>query len=235
MSCGRAYDANFSFVFHLLESDQSSSLKQTFHDFAIDSSRMNMSSPDGTTPKKGKRMSFGRLLGSKRDKEPVHSRDHSDTLGPPTGASDSAYASSENEPKGSLSRSDTIPVENTGQFKGVSSDRKLGLNQGTGDVVDSDTGQVVSTVTTTTTTVSHTSSEREVVLTLECVDHNDHHTNRQRWEAIRGSLNIGRRPGKGQYSRDASRLYTTTWRCWQERKHQPTSFTNASAVATTAG
>lgn len=112
-----------------------------------------MSTTEGT-PKKGKRMSFGRFLGKSKEKEPLHTRNPSDTVGPPTGASDSAYASSENEPKPSLTKSsETVPVENTGQFKGVSSDRNLNLNRGTGDVVDSDTGQVVSTVTTTTTTV----------------------------------------------------------------------------------
>lgn len=105
-----------------------------------------MSSPEG---KKGKRMSFSRLLGNKKEKEAQHSRNPSEGLGPPTGASDSAYASSENEPKPSLT-----PVENTGQIKGVSSDRNLGLNKGTGDIVDTESGQVVSTVTTTTTTVS---------------------------------------------------------------------------------
>lgn len=113
-----------------------------------------MSDPEGTS-RKGKRMSFSRLLGNKKDKEPQHSRNASEGLSPPTATSDSAYASSENDMKNSRTRSEeTVPVENTGQFKGVSSDRPLGLNKGTGDVVDADTGQVVSTVTTTTTTVS---------------------------------------------------------------------------------
>lgn len=101
-------------------------------------------------------MSFSRLLGNKKERETGghHSRNPSEGPGPSIGASDSAYASSENEPKTSLNKSsETVPVENTGQFKGVSSDRNLGLNKGTGDVVDSDTGQVLSTVTTTTTTV----------------------------------------------------------------------------------
>lgn len=107
-----------------------------------------MSSPEG---RKGKRLSISRLLGNKKEKEAQHSRNPSEGLGPPTAASDSAYASSENEPKTSLT-----PVENTGQISGVSSDRNLGLNKGTGDIVDTESGQVVSTVTTTTTTVSET-------------------------------------------------------------------------------
>jgi len=102
---------------------------------------------------------MGRLFGKKKDKE--EEKDHSrhnhhnsenSGLGPPTFASDSAYASSENEPKPSLTKSsDTVPMENTGQIQGVSGDRNLAMNKNTGDVIDEDTGKVVTTTTTTTT------------------------------------------------------------------------------------
>ena len=63
---------------------------------------------------------------------------------------DSAYASSENEPKTSnVKSSDVVSFENTGQISGVNKDRPLTLNKNTGDVQDEDTGEVVSTVTTT--------------------------------------------------------------------------------------
>lgn len=91
-----------------------------------------------TATEKKRRLSLGKMFG-RRDK-------HNSTEAPSSHsnvASDSAYASSENNE----------PVKNTGQFEGVSSDRNLTLNKNTGDVRDEDTGEVVSTVTTTTTTV----------------------------------------------------------------------------------
>lgn len=72
--------------------------------------------------------------------------------------SDSAYASS--EPPSSTSEQNFVPVENNGQIQNVSSDRNLEMNQSTGDVMDKDTGEVVSTVTTTTTTTTTTMTKR---------------------------------------------------------------------------
>lgn len=113
-----------------------------------------------TGANKAKRGSMGRLFGRKKDKdkeeEPQHGKPHhasdNSNLGPPTFTSDSAYASSENEPKASMTKSsDTVPMENTGQISGVSGDRNLAMNKNTGDVIDEDTGKVVTTTTTTTT------------------------------------------------------------------------------------
>lgn len=64
---------------------------------------------------------------------------------------DSAYASSEGE---SRAKMPNLPMDNPGNIQGVSSDRNLEVNQSNGDVVDRDTGEVVSTVTTTTTTTT---------------------------------------------------------------------------------
>ena len=96
------------------------------------------------------RISFGRILGtSKKDKEPQLVRNSSEAQqsGGSSNFADSTYASSDNE---------RVPVENTGQFSGVSGDKNLSVNKGTGDVVDNETGEVVSTVTTTTTTTTTT-------------------------------------------------------------------------------
>ncbi|KAI5361727.1 hypothetical protein Slin14017_G084600 [Septoria linicola] len=74
---------------------------------------------------------------------------------------DSAYASSDAP---SNSRSDMsnniVPVHNDGQIEGVAKDRNLAVNETTGDVLDEDTGEIVSTVTTTTTTTTTTTLVR---------------------------------------------------------------------------
>ena len=89
------------------------------------------------------------MFGGKKDKD---SQPSSSEVQPSlnSNVADSAYASSENEPRSK--NSDVVPMENTGQIQGVSGDRRLGVNKSTGDVMDTDTGEVVSTVTTTTTT-----------------------------------------------------------------------------------
>lgn len=72
---------------------------------------------------------------------------------------DSAYASSE-PPSTHNSEANIVPVENRGQIENVSADRNLALNKSTGDVLDRDTGAVVSTVTTTTTTTTTTTMKK---------------------------------------------------------------------------
>jgi hypothetical protein len=101
------------------------------------------------TDKQRRRLSLGKLLG-KRDKEPQH---HPSNSTQPSGG-DSAYASSENEPKASTSTPDVVPIKNDGAIPGIGEDRNLNYNQKTGDVTDEETGEVVSTVTTTTTTTT---------------------------------------------------------------------------------
>ncbi|KAF2484856.1 hypothetical protein BDY17DRAFT_292502 [Neohortaea acidophila] len=93
----------------------------------------------------------GKLFG-KKDKEPAGASEYRTSSN--SNMADSAYASSEGERKPYSPGADTMPMENTGQFQGVSSDRSLTLNKSTGDVMDDDTGEVVSTVTTTTTTTT---------------------------------------------------------------------------------
>ena len=99
---------------------------------------------------------LSRMFGGhgKKEKEPQGSPTGPSDIQPSStsNVADSAYASSENEPRGKSS--DVVPMENTGQFSGVSSDRKLNVNRTTGDVVDEESGVVVSTVTTTTTTTT---------------------------------------------------------------------------------
>ena len=98
---------------------------------------------------KKRRLSFGRMFG-KRDKDSHNSQNTSDVQPSSTSnVADSAYASSENERKPS---SDMVHMKNDGQFDGVNANRNLAMNKTTGDVMDEDTGEVVSTVTTTTTT-----------------------------------------------------------------------------------
>lgn len=69
----------------------------------------------------------------------LHARKKSS--GEATSFHDSAYASSENK----LS-DDVTPFENTGQIPGVAQDRNLVLDRGTGEIVDEDNGEVVTTV-----------------------------------------------------------------------------------------
>lgn len=102
---------------------------------------MTMATPD---KKKGK---LSRMFGGSRDPQAPSSTNEVQPSST-SNVADSAYASSENETKGR--RSDLTPMENTGQYSNVSSDKNLAMNQRTGEVVDQDDGSVV----TTTTTVS---------------------------------------------------------------------------------
>lgn len=97
---------------------------------------------------KQRRLSFGKLLGRK-DKDSSHKHHSSEAPSSTSNVADSAYASSENNES-------MVPVKNTGQIEGVSSSRNLALNKNTGDVLDEETGEVLSTVTTTTTTTTTT-------------------------------------------------------------------------------
>ncbi|KAK4896471.1 hypothetical protein LTR27_005687 [Elasticomyces elasticus] len=75
---------------------------------------------------------------------------------------DSAYASSSNNPSDISTHTSSpesrhanmVSIENNGQISGVDGSRHLQLNQRTGEVLDEDTGEVVTTVTTTTTTTT---------------------------------------------------------------------------------
>ncbi|KAK5714316.1 hypothetical protein LTR17_017247 [Elasticomyces elasticus] len=75
---------------------------------------------------------------------------------------DSAYASSSNNPSDISTHTaspesrhaNMVSIENNGQISGVDGSRHLQLNQRTGEVLDEDTGEVVTTVTTTTTTTT---------------------------------------------------------------------------------
>ncbi|KAK1081634.1 hypothetical protein LTR33_004516 [Friedmanniomyces endolithicus] len=49
-----------------------------------------------------------------------------------------------------------VSIENNGQISGVDGSRHLQLDQNTGEVMDEDTGEVVTTITTTTTTTTTT-------------------------------------------------------------------------------
>jgi len=110
-----------------------------------------------TTPdkKKGK---LSRMFGGKD----THDQSSPSDVQPSSTSNiaDSAYSSSENDHRSKNSNSDYTHLENTGQIQGVSEDRKLAVNKGTGDVVDEDSGEVVSTVTTTTTTTTTTTSRK---------------------------------------------------------------------------
>ncbi|KAK5722837.1 hypothetical protein LTR17_014223 [Elasticomyces elasticus] len=73
---------------------------------------------------------------------------------------DSAYASSDPASVSTHTSSpesrhaNMVSIENNGQISGVDGSRHLQLNQKTGEVLDEDTGEVVTTVTTTTTTTT---------------------------------------------------------------------------------
>lgn len=69
---------------------------------------------------------------------------------------DSGYATSEG--RSNLDNDNVVPMENHGQIRGVSSGRNLAVNESNGDVMDGDTGEIISTVTTTTTTTTTTRS-----------------------------------------------------------------------------
>ncbi|GIZ37870.1 hypothetical protein CKM354_000130100 [Cercospora kikuchii] len=85
------------------------------------------------------------------------------TTSPMSGAvHDSAYASSEapSNSRSSNSNNNIVSVQNDGQIEGVNKNRNLAVNKATGDVLDEDTGEIVSTVTTTTTTTTTTTLVR---------------------------------------------------------------------------
>jgi len=119
-----------------------------------------------TAPQKKRRLSnlFGRKKETSVSPGPVnaanasHEHQPSVSTGNTTNMGDSAYASSDNPSSKRNSRAENqfIPVENNGRYDGVSQDRNLTLNKNTGDIVDDDTGDVVTTVTTTTTTTTTT-------------------------------------------------------------------------------
>ena len=108
-----------------------------------------------TTPQKKRRLS--NLFGRKKEAStsPVNagaSHEHQPSMSTTGNASsgnigDSAYASSDNPSSKRNSRADNnfVAVENGGRFDGVSQDRNLTLNKNTGDIVDDDTGDVVTT------------------------------------------------------------------------------------------
>lgn len=110
------------------------------------------------------------MFGSKRDRVQPDSQSQ---LAPDNGSmqqhrfsngdtADSAYASSA-QTAPSQSHLDLTPFENTGQIQGVNSDRHLAVNKANGDVVDQNSGQVVTTTTTTTTTtITKPNGEQQV-------------------------------------------------------------------------
>lgn len=97
--------------------------------------------------KKGSR--FSRLLGTKRDKSPDQ---------PPTFPPDSAYASSDGPTPSAAGKStpEIVPAEKNSEIANIDKDRNLGLKPSTGEVLDRDTGEIVTVVTTTTTTTTTT-------------------------------------------------------------------------------
>lgn len=117
------------------------------------------------TPQKKRRLS--NLFGRKTEApvSPVNanaSNEHQPSVSTgKTNTGDSAYASSDNPSSKRNSRADNqyIPVENNGRYDGVSQDRNLAMNKNTGDIVDDDTGEQVTTVTTTTTTTTTTTAK----------------------------------------------------------------------------
>ena len=160
--------------------------------------------------KKKHRLSFGRILGGKKDEDSQHSHNSSEVQpSNSSGVADSAYASSENEPRGSNSKGpDVVSYENTGQISGVSSDRNLTMNQKTGDVMDEATGEVVSTVT-----YVYPDSQRRLRHALIAINrqnnyhynNNDYYEDRQGWEEGDRSNHSARCAG---CSRDAGRQPT---------------------------
>ncbi|TKA82551.1 hypothetical protein B0A55_02280 [Friedmanniomyces simplex] len=116
-----------------------------------------------TDDKKKNRISA--IFGSKKSREDMDGRP---SLSPAPGANgnsvDSAYASSDPPSQHTAStrtspefrHANMVSIENNGQISGVDGSRHLQLNQNTGEVLDEDTGEVVTTVTTTTTTTTTT-------------------------------------------------------------------------------
>jgi hypothetical protein len=100
--------------------------------------------------KSEKKNRLSRLLG-KREKSP----------NPMAIDPDSAYESSETpsaEPFKDTANStpDTVPVEKNSEMANIDQDRNLVVRPATGEVLDRDTGEVVTVVTTTTTTTTTT-------------------------------------------------------------------------------
>merc|ERR1712230_196294 len=101
----------------------------------------------GQPEEKKKHRGLGRLLG-KRDKTPER----------PDHLPDSAYGSSEaNSADGAVagrSTPDMVSAEKNSEIANIDQDRNLALRPSTGEVLDEDTGEVVTVVTTTTTTTT---------------------------------------------------------------------------------
>ncbi|KAK1074974.1 hypothetical protein LTR12_006307 [Friedmanniomyces endolithicus] len=105
------------------------------------------------------------IFGSRKSREDMDGRP---SLSPAPGADgnsvDSAYASSDQPSQHSAStrtspafrHANMVSIENNGQISGVDGSRHLQLDQNTGEVMDEDTGEVVTTITTTTTTTTTT-------------------------------------------------------------------------------
>ena len=108
--------------------------------------------PNATPPKKRR---LGNLFSSKADEEQQPNKTvAAQAPQRPAPASDSGYGGSTHTT--SSNSSDVKPIENHGQVAGVDGQRNLAINERTGEVLDNDTGEVVSTVTTTTTTTTTT-------------------------------------------------------------------------------
>lgn len=97
-------------------------------------------------PKKNR---LSRILGgSKREKSPDQ---------PAAFPPDSAYASSDTTPTpGAVSNEQIVPAEKDSDIGNIDKNRNLGVRPSTGEVLDRDTGEVVTVVTTTTTTTTTT-------------------------------------------------------------------------------
>ncbi|KAK5690620.1 hypothetical protein LTR97_012176 [Elasticomyces elasticus] len=120
-----------------------------------------MYAPDSTSKKPSNRLSamFSRQKSVDGGRPSLSPSTYPNNAG--NNSVDSAYASS--DPSASNVSTHTSPesrhanmvsIENNGQISGVDGSRHLQLNQKTGEVLDEDTGEVVTTVTTTTTTTT---------------------------------------------------------------------------------
>ena len=108
-----------------------------------------------TSQEKGKKRRISEMFGKNKDKDlaaPAPPLNHhaSNSTGV---AADSAYASSDGPSSKRNSRADIVPMEHTQYSRpdGIPSNhRNLAVNTTNGDVLDDDTGEVVSTVSTMT-------------------------------------------------------------------------------------
>ena len=109
-----------------------------------------------STTQDSKRRRLGNVFGGKKEKEDTRKSKPAPREEPSTqsGPTDSGYGSS----NGTMTSTncDTVPYENHGQVSGVGEERNLAVKKSTGEVIDEETGKVVSTVTTTTTTTTTT-------------------------------------------------------------------------------